>query len=208
MTNMNPLSSIDVVGDSPDAKVVPDSPQLEAVAKLVEEYDLIQSDLKILAQRVEVREDRIEMILSQLLPAAMEQAGVTSFVTKSGRSVTIDDKINGSIPALSTIAKEKDPTKKAALLARREEALRVIEEKWPGLIKTEVNVALGRGELDVAIQAVKLLREQLDLPASVKQDVNHNTLNAHFKELKAEGKLEEVPVEPFALYIGPYAKIK
>lgn len=208
MTNVSPLSSIDVVGDSPDAKAVPDSPQLEAVAKLVEEYDLLQADLKILAQRAAVREERVEAILSQLLPAAMEQAGVSSFVTKSGRSVIVDDKVNGNIPALSTIVKEKDPAKKAMLLQRREDALRIIGEKWPGLIKTEVSVQLGRGELDLALKAVKLLREQLDLPASVDQNVHPQTLNSHFKELKEVGRLGEIPTEPFALFIGPYAKIK
>jgi len=208
MTNPNLLSNIDVLGDSPDSQLIPDSPQLEAISKLVEEYDLLQSDLKVLAQRATVREERVEQILSRLLPEAMEQAGVMSFVTKSGRSVTVDDKINGNIPAESTIAKEKDPVKRAALQQRREEALRVIAEKWPGLIKTEVSVQLGRGELDVAIKAVKLLREQLDLPASIDQNVHPSTLNSHFKELKAEGKLEEIPVEPFALFIGPYAKIK
>lgn len=202
------MIDIDVLSDSPDFKKVADSSELAAVSKLVEEYDLLQNDLKILAQRAAVREERVEEILSQLLPRAMDQAGVSSFVTTSGRSVTIDDKINGNIPAASTILKEKDPAKRAALVQRREDALRIITEKWPGLIKTEVSVSLGRGELDVAIKAVKLLRDQLDLPASVEQSVHPSTLNSHFKELKNDGRLEEIPVEPFALFIGPYAKIK
>jgi len=202
------MIDIDVVSDSLDRPPVPDSPELAAITKLVEEYDLLENDLKILAQRAAVREDRKDQILSELLPQAMEQAGVSSFVTTSGRSVTVDDKINGNIPALSTIEKEKDPMKRAALTARREEAYRVIGEKWPGLIKTEVKASLGRGELELALKAVKLLREQLDLPASVDQTVHPQTLNSHFRELKENGRLEEIPVEPFALFIGPYAKIK
>lgn len=202
------MFDIDVVGDSPDNKQVPDSPALESVNKIVAEWDLLQSDLVALAQRVTVREERVKRIESELLPQAMEQAGITSFVTKSGRSVVIEDKVSGNIPAATSITKEKDPARRAALVQRREEAFRVVAEKWPGLIKTEVNVSLGRGEMDVAIQAVKLLRDQLDLSASVDQSINHNTLNSHFKELRDMGKLEEVPVEPFALYIGPHAKIK
>jgi hypothetical protein len=137
----------------------------------------------------------------------MSEAGVTSFVTKSGRSVKIDEVINGNIPAISTIEKAKGE-ERVALEARRNEAIGIVRSKWPGLIKTEVSVSLGKGETELATQMVELLRKEFDVAPSVDETIHPASLNSHFKQLKDDGKLEEIPQEPFALYIGPIAKIK
>jgi hypothetical protein len=202
------LSDIDLLADSTDqGNQVPDSPALSKVSELVAKYDVLGGDIKRLEALLGEKKQARSEIERELLPTAMTEAGVTSFVTKSGRSVKIDEVINGNIPAISTIEKAKGPEKEA-LLQRRTTAIAVVHEKWPGLIKTEVTVALGKGETDLASQMVELLRTQFDVEPSVDETIHPATLNSHFKELKDNGRLEEIPVEPFQLYIGPIAKIK
>lgn len=209
MTAQQPdLSSIDLLADSTDhGTQVPDSPALAKVSDLVAKWDLLGGDLKKLEVAIEMKKKQRQDIENELLPNAMTEAGVTSFVTKTGRSVKIDEIINGSIPALSTIEKLRGE-ERAVLEARRELAFQIVGEKWPGLIKTEVVVSLGKGETEVASQMVKLLREQFGVSPSVDESIHHATLNSHFKQLKDDGKLGDIPPEPFALYVGPRAKIK
>jgi hypothetical protein len=121
--------------------------------------------------------------------------------------VKIDEVINGSIPAISTIEKLRGE-ERAAAEKRRAEAFRIVGEKWPGLIKTEVSVSLGKGETEVASQMVELLRKEFGVAPTVDESIHHASLNSHFKQLKDDGKLGEIPPEPFALYVGPRAKIK
>ena len=202
------LNDLDLTADSPDnATAAPDSPALQSVSKLVAEWDVLKGDLIKIALWETQRKARIKEIEEAALPSAMEQAGVPAFTTPSGRSVVVDEIVKGGIPAISTIEKAKG-AERSALEARRVEALRVIAEKWPGLIKTEVSMSLGKGETELATRIVKLLRIQFDISAAVDETVNHNSLNSHFRELKEAGKLGEIPPEPFALYIGPFAKIK
>lgn len=203
------IDDLDLLADSPDnAVAVPGTPALQEVSKLVAEYDKIQGDLKKIAEAEKIRNERVKIILEQELPSAMEIAGVRAFITDSGRSVAIDEVVRGNIPAISTIDKEKDRTLKQVLLDRRAQAFDIIRKRWPGLLKTDVSVSLGRGEADVAPRIVELLRTQFNISADVDETVHHATLNSHFKELKQQGNLGDVPIEPFALYVGPIAKIK
>lgn len=209
MANL-PLDLGDLTGDSPDrpnSQPTPDTPELQQVAGLAKAWDDAQALKKRAEAAVEQARATIREIEEQAMPTAMEAAGLRSFVTKSGRSITVEDVVRGNIPAISTIEKTKGPERQV-LENRRMQAYAIIGEKWPGLIKTEVSVALGKGETELAAQVVKLLREQFDVTAEVAETIHPQTLNSHFKELLAEGKIGEVPPEPFSLYIGPIAKIK
>jgi hypothetical protein len=199
---------IDLLDDSPDGKPVPDSPSLQSVSKLAIEYGLLEADIKTLKEQIAVREARMNTIVKEAMPMAMEQAGVSSFTASNGRSIKIEEIVNGNIPAESTINKERDPARKAALIARRVEALGVVRSKWPGLIKTELSVSLAKGETEQALRIAELIRKQFQLTSTIDETIHPASLNSHFKELKDNGRLGEIPIEPFALYIGPIAKIK
>lgn len=202
------LGKINLLEDSTDLGTqVPDSPALTKVSDLVAKWDLVGGDIKKLEALISAKKVQKVQIEQDLLPTAMSEAGVSSFVTKTGRSVKIDEVINGSIPAPSTIDKLRGDERVAAE-KRRHDAFAVVHEKWPGLIKTELSVSLGKGETELASRMVVLLRKEFDVTATVDETINHMSLNAHFKELKNDGRLEEIPVEPFQLYIGPIARIK
>ncbi len=205
---MSDQLNIDLLADSTDlGNQVPDSPALSKVSELVAKYDEIGGNIKRLEASLAAAKQQKSSIEQELLPVAMSEAGVTSFITKSGRSVKIDEIINGTIPAISTIEKLRGPEREA-LQRRRDIAYAVVREKWPGLIKTELSVSLGKGEVELATQIAELLRKQFDVSPSIDETIHPASLNSHFKELKADGRLEEIPAEPFQLYIGPIAKIK
>lgn len=211
--NSNPLpeQQIDLMTVLTDSlnqsEAVPNSPALRQVSALVEEWDTIQARIKKAEEFIELHSARRKDIEQVALPASMMEAGVTEFRTTSGRMVKIDEVVNGSIPAVSTIDKTKGP-KRLDLQRRREAALAIIRHRWPGLLKTEVSVSLGREEAGLASRIAELIRTQFELDPSVDETVHPATLNAHFRELKDMGKLGDIPVEPFALYVGPIARIK
>lgn len=201
------IPDINLEGDSPENQPQTDSPQLKAVATLLEEYDKLEADLEKLAAMVTARAERKREILEASMPNAMAEAGVTMFKGTNGRKVEIETVCRGNIPALSTVEKARGQDR-VDLQMRRNRAVEVVRVKWPGLIKTEVSVSLGRGETDVATRIAELIRKEFQLTPSVDETINPQTLNSHFRDLKEQGKLEEIPVEPFALYVGPIAKIK
>lgn len=200
---------LDLEADSLEAKPAPaaNSPALAYVVALVVEWDKYQADKAAAEQQEKTAQFLILDIERKRLPDAMAAAGLTSFKTSTGRSITIETKPSGNIPALSTIEKAKG-TLRDELQKRREAALAYVKSKWAGLLKTEVSVALGRGEAGLAPRIAELLREQFALTPEVSENVNPQTLNSHFRELSDQGKLGEVPADLFALYVGPIAKIK
>src|SRR4051812_11978594 len=102
------LGSINLLEDSMDhGTQVPDSPALIKVSDLVAKWDLKKGRIRQLEAALDAEKRDVSSIEKELLPNAMSEAGVTAFVTKTGRSVKIDEVINGNIPALSTIEKAK-----------------------------------------------------------------------------------------------------
>lgn len=200
----DPLAGLDLEADS---RAVPDSPALATVRKLVEEYDSLERDIKKVAARLGALSARKLQIERESLPGAMAEAGIQSFKADNGRSVEIKHIVNGSIPALSTIEKAKGP-ERLALQTRRDNAIAVVRAKWPGLIRTDLSVSLGKGETELATQVAELIRNQFQLEPSVDETIHPASLNSHFNELKEAGRLEDIPTEPFALYVGPIAKVK
>jgi hypothetical protein len=200
---------IDLEADSLEVAPAPatDSPALASVAALVTEWDTAQTKKAKAEADAKAAQEIILNIERERLPAAMADAGIKSFKTKTGRSVTIETVANASIPAQSTIDKAKGEMR-TALMARRAAAYAYIGNNWPGLIKTELSLAFPKGEAGLASRIAQLIRDQFALAPEIAETVHPSTLNSHFKELRDQGKLGAVPADLFGLYIGPIAKIK
>lgn len=201
--------TLDPFGDSQAANSggVATSEKLASVSVLIEEWDKNTRELARFedwAKKVKERQRELE---ETAVPMAMADAGVQSFVATNGRVVKIEVVCRGNIPAPSTIEKAKG-AEGVALANRRRAAVAYVAEHWPGLIKTELSVSLGKGETEMASRIAELIRKQFSLTPSIDETINHATLNSHFKELRDQGKLDTIPVETFALYVGPIAKIK
>ena len=200
------FAGIDLAQDAADAAAKPDSPALASVAALVNEWDKLGAYIKQGEEALARAKQRRTEIEQERLPAAMTEAGIQSFSTEH-RSVVVEVVARGNIPAMSTIEKTKGPERKILEL-RRTKAIDYVRAHWPGLIKTNLSVSLGKGEAEVALRIAEVLRKDFQLTPEVDESIHHATLNSHFSELQASGTLKEVPGELFALYVGPIAKIK
>lgn len=190
-----------------DARNVPDTPALHRVAELVSQWELAGGELARLEERMELLKTARSEIEKRHLPGAMQEAGISSFKTTNGRSVEIKQVVNGSIPALTSIEKAKGDLK-ASLFHRRNLCYQIVKSHWPGLIKTELSLSLGRGELALAGQVAELIRNQFKLSPTIDETIHPQTLNSHFGELLEQGRIGDVPADVFSLYVGPIAKIK
>jgi hypothetical protein len=198
----------DLEGDSLEqATPIADGEKLKAISALVDEWDKHQALILRAETALYRAKEQVAQIEKERLPAAMAEAGVTSFKTASGRAIAIETVANGNIPALSTVEKAKGSLR-VALQERRDRALTYVRTYWPGLVKTEVSLALGRGEAEMASRIAEFIRKEFKLTPEVAETIHPSTLNAHFKEINQQGKIGEVPAELFALYVGPIAKIK
>jgi len=134
-------------------------------------------------------EEELNTIRRRHIPELMEGLGMDSFKMSDGREVTVDNKINASISA---------ENKPAAFAWLR-------EHEFDGIIKTNVDVAFGKGEAADAEKAAAVLREAGFEP-SVAENVHPMTLKSFVKERLEEG--DEIPTDVFGIYEFKEAKIK
>ena len=81
----------------------------------------------------------------------------------------------------------------------------LISNGHEGLIKNEVLLKFGREESEVVDETVSALQSR-GLSPQVRQSVHPSTLKAFIKEQLTSGN--DVPTEPFGIYIGSKATIK
>lgn len=105
------------------------------------------------------------------LPAALAEAGVSELTLEDGTNVKMKNDFSVAIP-------EK----------RRDEAYGWLEKnEYGGMIKTELVVSFGKGELEKAEKLAQvLLNKKLDV--SLSQTVHWQTLKAWIKEMEENSK--------------------
>jgi hypothetical protein len=121
------------------------------------------------------------------LPELMREIGMQSVTLEDGSSVEVVDEID------CAISEERRPVAHAWL----------IENGFGGLIKTEVSVAFGSGELEEATALAEELRGE-DFEPSVVDRVHPATLKSFVKEQMAKGVT--IPFDLFGIH--PYSKAK
>src|SRR3954468_17193862 len=190
-----------------DAQTIPDSQALAGVARWVDEWDDVVKRIDATEGLLSALKARKQKLEQEVGPAARFEAVVSGFRATRGRVVNIETVCQGNIPADTTIQKAKGEEREA-LLQRRQLGLAHVRQYWPGLIKTELSLSLPKGEAEVALRIAALIRNQFQLNPSVAESIHHATLNSHFKELLTMGRVGDIPIDTFALYVGPLAKIK
>ncbi len=158
----------------------------------------LQAALKVEEVRVKELEDRD-------IPTAMDEVGIANFRTTTGAEVEVKQIVSGTVPTVGGIERAK-PAERTILEKRREFSLGWIESHGHGgIIKTEVALTFGKGQLDDAMRATKLLRDVGFLP-TMERNVHPSTFVAWVKELLQAGK--QLPTEEMGLYVGPRAIIR
>lgn len=145
--------------------------ELTAAAQmLVSAQDAVaEADLALKAAKEKER-----VLKEETLPGMMQELGVTKMGLTDGNEITVAQEVYASVPA-----------------DRKEQAWGWLEaNNFGGLIKTEVQVAFGKGELE---DARKLLDDLASIGITngvISRDVHPQTLKAFLKEQLANPKTE------------------
>jgi hypothetical protein len=148
--------------------------------------ELAEEDLK-------EKKERARNLREESIPMAMQELGLLDLKLTTGEKVSIKQDV------YSAIAAENKP-----------QAFQWLEDHdFGGLIKTEVSIAFGKGELDKAIELAEKLRTEDELEASLTRNVHAQTMGAFLREQMADvEKSKDFPLDLFGARPVWVAKIK
>tara|TARA_R100000234_G_scaffold38986_1_gene23106 strand:- start:2602 stop:3177 length:576 start_codon:yes stop_codon:yes gene_type:complete len=152
--------------------------QLELAAQVAQ----LEADLK-------AKKEELRLTSEQELPDAMQQVGLTEITLSTGEKISVKEFYNAHI------SKANQPIAYAWL----------IKNGHAGLIKNDILLKFDRGEDEKVEQTVSALQAR-GLTPQVRQSVHHSSLKAFVKEQFTAGN--DIPTEPFGIYIGAKAIIK
>lgn len=182
------MSMMDVFEDDAAPQTIP-ADGLAKVVAIVEYVEALNETLANAEAKVKELKEIHRRAIELELPEAMSEAGLSSFTTGTGRKVSLETFVSGSIPK-----------------ARQAEAFSWLRENGHGgLIKRELTIAFGKGE-DQRATEIREFLEHRNLPVEDKESVHSSTLAAWARECLASG--EAIPQELLGVYSAIRAKIK
>ena len=163
--------------------------EISTVSNLAIKQLKLANELAELEGAVKAKKEELRLTTEQELPDAMQQAGLTEIVLSSGEKISISEFYSAHISK-----------------ANQEQAYQwLISNGHEGLIKNEVMIKFGRGETGIVNETVSNLKAR-GLSPEVRQSVHPSTLKAFVREQLTSGN--DIPTEPFGIYIGTRATIK
>ena len=163
--------------------------ELSLVSALANQQLELAKELEKLETAVKAKKEELRLTSEQELPDAMQAAGLTQIKLSTGENITISEFYNAHI------SKANQEIAYKWLLAHGHE----------GLIKNEVLLKFGREETAVVNETVAALKAR-GLAPEIRQSIHPSTLKAFVKEQLTTGN--DIPTEPFGIYIGTKAIIK
>ena len=163
--------------------------ELSIVSTLANKQLKLATEVAELEANLKAKKEELRLTSEQELPDAMQQAGLTQIKLSSGENISINEFYNAHI------SKANQEKAYGWLVANGHE----------GLIKNEVLLKFGREETGVVDETVSALQSR-GLSPEVRQSVHPSTLKAFVKEQFTTGN--DIPTEPFGIYIGTKAIIK
>lgn len=162
---------------------------LKDISALARRAKLLEHEVEILELTLKERKESHRKIVEETLPEAMAELGMRSFVMDDGSKIDVKPYYSASISA-----------------ERKAEAYAWLREHgFDDIIKNNVSVRFGRGEDELCVHLLDLLREK-GFAAEQAEKVEPMTLKAWVKEQVEKGA--NFPSELFGVYIGQKATIK
>ena len=163
--------------------------ELNIVSNLAKKQLQLARQVATLEEDLKAKKEELRLTSEQELPDAMQAAGLNQIVLNTGEKISINEFYNAHISK-----------------ANQEVAYQwLVENGHEGLIKNEVLLKFGREESLVVDETVSALQAR-GLSPQVRQSVHPSTLKAFVKEQFTSGN--DIPTEPFGIYIGTKATIK
>jgi len=163
--------------------------ELSIVSTLANKQLKLATEVSELEASLKAKKEELRLTSEQELPDAMQSAGLTQITLSTGEKISINEFYNAHISK-----------------ANQEKAYEwLVSNGHEGLIKNEVLLKFGREESEVVDETVSALQSR-GLSPEVRQSVHPSTLKAFVKEQFTSGN--DIPTEPFGIYIGTKASIK
>ena len=162
---------------------------LSKVASLVRQQLKLELHVAEIEENLKRTKRNLEEISGQLLPAALEEYGLSELTMADGSKISVQTVISASI------SKDRQPD--------AHDWLR--DNGYGDLIKNTVSVTFGRGQDETAKDIVRVLQSN-GLDPEQKEAVHPSTLKAFVKEQIEKGS--EIPSETFGIFIGQKTVIK
>jgi hypothetical protein len=160
--------------------------QMTSLARSLLDADDNVSQLEL---KVKAAKEQARILREETIPMCMQEMGVNQMKLTTGETLTVKEDVYAQLSAES----------KPAAFAWLE------ENNFGGLIKTEVSVAFGKGELDNAQALIESLRKAKFDPV-LEKNVHAQTLKAFLREQISNGT--KVPLEIFGARAVFVAQVK
>lgn len=136
---------------------------------LADEQTILEHEVSELELQLAKKKQELEKVAQEKIPEVMAEVGIEKFTLADGFEITIKEKLSASI-------KEHN----------KPEAYKWIKENgYGGIIKTDLSVAFGKGELEKATElAEKLVKDGFAATAS--ESIHASTLSSFVRERLAE----------------------
>ncbi|MAK50646.1 hypothetical protein [Marinobacter sp.] len=173
--------------DSWDSEVTDN--ELATVSSLAQKQLDLANEVSGLEDMLKAKKEELRLTQEQELPDAMSAAGLTQITLSTGEKISINEFYSAHISK-----------------ANQQQAYQwLLDNGHEGIIKNEVSLKFGRGESAIVDETVLALKSR-GLSPEVKQSIHPSTLKAFVKEQLTTGN--DIPTEPFGVYIGTKAIIK
>lgn len=185
---MNEPTEIDYFTDDIDPEATAAPATLERLVELAKQATDVTKEIGVASTALAEKQGKLENIERNLIPGVMQELGMTSFMLEDGNTVAITEVLNTSITE-----------------ANKPAAYKWLEDRGDdGIIKTNVHVGFGKGEMDDAKKALTALSEA-GYAAEMDRSVHASTLKSYVKEQLEKGT--NVPADVFGIYQYKRAKI-
>ena len=163
--------------------------ELSVVSGLANKQLELALQVSELEANLKAKKEELRLTSEQELPDAMQAAGLTQITLSTGEKISINEFYKAHISK-----------------ANQEKAYEwLVSNGHQGLINKQLLLKFGREETEVVNQTVSALQSR-GLSPEVRQSIHPSTLRAFIKEQFTSGN--DIPTEPFGIYIGTKAIIK
>lgn len=180
----------DIVDDDLLDEVEVSQEDLQSIGNLATQQMKLEAELDELEENVKAKKKELFRVQQNLLPEALQAAGMVEFRMQNGARVKLKSDMSVSVPA----AKKGDVC----------DWLR--EEGYGAIIKNELTVAIDKGK-DNSVAEMIAHVEELGFEYSRSENFATGTLKSLLKEQLEEGDLNK-PLEFFGAYPWTKAEIK
>jgi hypothetical protein len=199
------------VQDWGDFSPQPSHGDLKTLHDLIQRAGEVQAGITKLETRTDAGKKLLKNILETEIPELMAKSGFKpgDQLTYGGITVKLEKSVYANVPAKSSIEKERDDEQRAELIARRNKAFEILEEKAPSLIKRKYEISFERDAEAEAKEFEAKLKTMENAPDfSTELSVHPQTLAKWLKEYTSDGTaLTEEQAWAFGKHTREVAKI-